>query len=368
MPHYLKIINMTIKQQLENLATEKNTPCVTISLNTHRTHPDNAQDVIELKNLLKETEERVVNEFGKRSVSSLLERLSEVENEIDVNYNLGSLHIYLSNNTKEIIKSTWPTNENGVYISNTFNVRSLIKSYNRSEEYLILLLSQSGVKLYKAINGEILNEIKNEDFPFSENTHYNTHSDKGSDSKHLDDLVREFINKVDKAVVKINNETRLNCFVICTEDNFSRLIQIADKSKIYSGHANIDYNKTDTNYIAKQGWEKVKILQHNLRTEAINEIKEAVGQGNVLTDLQEIHQAAIDGRGDLLMMDEDYTQPVFMTGERTFELVTDKTKPDIIDDITSNVAWEIFAKKGRVFFTKQEEIKDIGKIVLKTRY
>ena len=359
---------MTIKQQLEKLATEKNTPCVTVSLNTHRTYPENAQDAIELKNLLKEAEERVIKEFGKRPVSALLERLSKIEDEIDVNYNLDSLHIYISNDTKEIIKSTWATNKNGVYIANTFNVRSLIKSYNRGEEYLILLLSQQGVKLYNAINDEILNEIRNEDFPFSENSHYNTHSDKGSDSKHLDDLVREFLNKVDKAVVKINNETGLNCFVICTEDNYSRLLQVADKSIIYHGHANIDYNKTDTNYIARQGWDKVKILQHNRRTDAISEIKEAVGQGNVFTDLQEIYQAAIDGRGDLLMMYEDFVQPVSMKSDRTFELEIDKTKPDVIDDITSNIAWEVFSKKGRVFFTKQEEIKDIGKIVLKTRY
>ena len=40
---------MTLKQKLEALATEKNTPCVTISLNTHRTHPENVQDIILLK-------------------------------------------------------------------------------------------------------------------------------------------------------------------------------------------------------------------------------------------------------------------------------------------------------------------------------
>lgn len=359
---------MTIKQQLEKLATEKNTPCVTISLNTHRTHPDNAPDIIELKNLLKEAEERIINEYGKRPVSSLLERLSEIENEIDVNSNLDSLHIYVSNDTKEIIKSTWSINENGVYISNTFNVRSLIKSYNRTEAYLILLLSQSGVKIYNTVNDGILNEIRNEDFPFSENKYYNTNAGKGSDAKHLDDLVREFLNKVDKAVVKINNETGLNCFVICTEDNYSRLMQVADKPTVYHGFANIDYNKIDTHAIAKQAWEKVEILQHNRRTEAIDEIKAAVSQGKVLTDLQEIYQAAIDGRGDLMMVHEDFTQPVSMTSDRTFKLESEKTNPNIVEDITANIAWEIFAKKGRVFFTKQAEIKDIGEIVLKTRY
>jgi hypothetical protein len=359
---------MTIKNKLEKLAVEKNAPCVSISLNTHRTHPDNLKDVIELKNLLKKAEDRVINEFGKRPALALLEKISSIENEIDENYNLDSLHIYLSNDTKEIIRSTWPTNANNVHISDTFAIRPLIKAYNRSEEYYILLLSQSGVQLYEAVNDGIVDEVKNDDFPFSENGHYNTNSEKSSDSKHLDDLVREFLNKVDKAVVRINNLTGLNCVVICTEDNFSRLKQVADKPSIYYGYSNIDYNNTSTHAIAKQGWEIIKNLQSVRRAEAISEIKEAVAQGTVVTDLQEIYQASIDGRGDLLIVHQDFAQPVMMLSERTFDLETDITKPNVIDDITSNIAWEVMSKKGRVLFTSQDEINEIGKIVLKTRY
>jgi hypothetical protein len=240
--------------------------------------------------------------------------------------------------------------------------------YNRNEEYFILLLSQSGVNLFSAVNEGITNEIRNNDFPFAENRHYTTHSDKGSDSKHLDDLVREFLNTVDKAVVKINNETGLESVVICTEDNYSRLMQVADKPNIYSGHASIDYNKTDIHHIAKQGWEIIKNLQHNRRAEAIHEIKEAVGQGNVLTDLQEIYQASIDGRGELLIVHQDFAQPVLMTSDRTFDLETDVTKPNAKDDITSRISWNVLSKNGRVFFTTQDEIKELGEIVLKTRY
>lgn len=359
---------MTIRQKLEKLATEKNTPCVTISMNTHRTHPDNTHDVVQLRSLLKEAEERVVNEFGKRPVSSLLEQLSEIENEIDVNYNLDSLHAYLSNDTKEIIKSAWPINENGVYISDTFNIHSLIKSYNRSEEYYILLLSQSSVNLYSTINDGIVDEIENEFFPVSENRQYSSNPERVSDSKRMDDLVREFLNKVDKAVVKMNSETGLNCVVICTEDNYSRLMQVADKPAIYIGFASIDYNDTKKHTIAEQSWELVEGLQHDRRTKAIEEIKEAVGQDAVLTDLQEIFQASIDGRGDLLIVHQDFSQPVLMTGDRTFELTDDRTKENAIDDITSNIAWAVLSKDGRVFFTGQDEIKELGNIVLKTRY
>lgn len=359
---------MTLKEQLKKLASEKNTPCVTISLNTHRTHPDNAQDEVMLKNLLKEAEDRVIAEFGKRPVASLLEKIENIATEIDVNYNLDSLHIFLSNDTKEIVKSAWPTSSEGVHISNSFALRSIIKSYNRSENYLVMLLSQSGVQLYEALNDEVIQEIKNEDFPFSENQHYNTHSDKGSDSKHLDDLVREFLNKVDKALVKVHNETELNCVVICTEDNHSRLQQVADKPSIYLGYAPIDYNKIDTHHIVKQSWDIVKSQQKERRSRAIEEIKEAVSRGMVLTDLQEIFQASVDGRGDLLMVHQDFSQSVIMTSDRTFELINDSTIQNAIDDITSNIAWEVLSKKGSVFFTSQNEIKELGNIVLKTRY
>lgn len=94
---------MKYKSQLQKLATEKNSPCVTISLNTHQTHPDNEQDEILLKNMLKEAEERLISEFGKREVTSLLQNIDKVGKEIDANYNLDSLHIFLSNDTKEIV-------------------------------------------------------------------------------------------------------------------------------------------------------------------------------------------------------------------------------------------------------------------------
>jgi hypothetical protein len=181
-------------------------------------------------------------------------------------------------------------------------------------------------------------------------------------------LVREFLNKVDKAVVKVHQETGLNCVVICTEDNYSRLMQVADKPGIYHGYDNIDYNNISTHHIAKQGWKMIKELQQKRRIEAISEMKEAVAQGTVLTDLQEIYQAVIDGRGELLIVHQDFAQPVIMTSDRTFDLVADSSQHEVIDDITSNIAWEVLSKKGRVVFTELDEIKDLGEIVLKTRY
>ncbi len=359
---------MINKTQLEKLAAEKNTPCVSISLNTHRTFPQNAQDDLVLKNLLKEAEDRVIEEYGKKTTHDLLEKITKASSEIDKNYNLDSLHIFISNDTFEIIKSELPVTTNKVYISEKFALRPIIKEYNRIEEYLILLLSQGGVKLYNAINGSITNEIRNEDFPFSEMLRSVSEPEKLTDSKLLDNIVRDYLHKVDKAIVKIHNLLNLQCIVICTGDNYSRLLQVASKPSIYFGYAPLDYNHSKTDDISKISWEIIKEMQHKRRADAINEMLEAVGKGNVYTDLQEIYTSAIDGNGDLLIIHEEFSQPVLMTGERTFDLITDPTLTNAIDDITSNIVWEVLSKKGRVVFTSQDKIKELGNIVLKARY
>ena len=359
---------MALIDLLQSLRKEKSNPCVTISLNTHRTHPDNAQDTINLKDLLKEAEKRVLDEFQKRDVTSLLEKIATIQGEIDVNHNLDSLHIFLSNDTQEYVRSPWPASHNRVNVSESFAVRPLIKQMNRSEPYLIMSLSQKSIHLFEAINDGIVQEIKNEDFPYKDNIPTIFYATKLNDPKYVDDLVKNFYNKVDKSLVKVHKETGLNCVVVCTTDNYSFLQKVADKPDAYLGYVPIDYNNSAPHQIVKQTWAFIEDIQKKNRTKDIDVMKEAVAKGTVLTDLQEIYQAAIDGNADLLIVHQDFVQPVLMKDERTFDLIEDTNTPNAIDDITSNIAWEVILRKGKVIFTGQEELEDLGKIVLKTRY
>jgi len=356
------------RKTLEKLASEKSSPCVTISMNTHRTHPDNLQDAIVLRNLLKEAQARVIKEFGKRFASSLIEKFSDLEREVDINSNLDSLHIFLSGSTKEIVKSVWPTPQNTVHVAENFAVKPLIKDFIQMEEYLVLLLSQSGVTLFHAMNDTITGEIRNDDFPFAKNPHFLTDPNQLSDSKQVDNMVREFLNHVDKALVSVYHKTTMSCVVICTEDNYSRLMQVADIPSMYYGYARINYNDTASKTIAAEAWPIVQAAQKHYRDDMIMEMQEAVGQGKAITDLTEIYQAVQEGRGDLFIASDDFHQGVRMTGAFSFELVNDVTLPGVIDDITNEIAWQVISKKGRVMFTNQEETKSFGDIALKVRY
>lgn len=120
--------------------------------------------------------------------------------------------------------------------------------------------------------------------------------------------------------------------------------------------------------IVQQAWVIVKQLQEQRNIAAVEEVISAVSQAKVLTNMQEIYQAAIDGRGDLLVVSENFEQAVRMIDERTFELINDTGQPKVVDDIVSTIAWKILSKNGRVVFTTQQGVQDLGKIALKVRY
>lgn len=359
---------MLLQEKLQKLANETNEPSVSISLNTHRTFPENQQDEIVLKNLIKEAENRVIEEYGKRPAADVLEKLEKIGSKIDHQYNLDSLHIFLSNDTEEVIKSTWKSRGNTIEVDEKFAVRHLIKDTVRTQEYLILLLTQSGTKLYEAVNDSIVQEIKDEGFPFPQNPFYITHADVRSDAKQVDNQIKEYFNRIDKSVVEMHRKLDLNVIVISTADNFRKLMEVADLPQIYIGHDHKDYVSAEEHHIVEQAYEIIKAQQKEKRSAAIGEIKEAVSEGKVLTDLQEIYQAAIDGRGDLLIVRQDFEQAVRMIDERTFEYVDDSKEPGVVDDIVSIISWEVFSKNGRVYFTQQDELLELGEIVLKTRY
>ena len=73
---------MALKETLQQLGAEKSTPCVSISMNTHRARPQTEQDKILLKNLLKEAHDRVSKEYDKKSVESLLKKISTLKDKV----------------------------------------------------------------------------------------------------------------------------------------------------------------------------------------------------------------------------------------------------------------------------------------------
>ena len=238
---------------MEAIIKETGNPCVSISFNTHKAYPDYELDHIALKNLQKEALHQILDKYDKTSVRNLVVKLTDLSSKIDFTRSSNSLHIFISENTEEIVKSSLVLNKDSVHVANKFFADHILQEFQFSESHLILLLTQSGVQLFKAKNELIEKEVLSHGFPFEKFEH--APLENKSDRKKTDNLIREYFNKVDKSVVKVHNETKLNCAVISTNDNYSKLLQIADKKDVYFAHSKLNYNQTSEYQIATQAFE-----------------------------------------------------------------------------------------------------------------
>lgn len=242
-----------MKKVIEKLQSEKGVGLVSISLNTHKSYPDYEQDEIALKNILKEVKEELDKKTNSMYSRVTLNTLSNVVSEIDFTRLSNSLHLFVSTETVKVILSSQSLIQNSVFIGEQFKTDILEQEEQLAKDYYILQLNKEDARLYKARNESIETQILEFGFPF-EPLEREYQVDK-SDQKKLDNYVREFYNKVDKAVVKAFLNEKRDVVVISTTDNFSKLKQVADRPEIYQAHANINYNKTTLHELGKTAFQ-----------------------------------------------------------------------------------------------------------------
>src|SRR5690606_35195093 len=153
---------MEIKlKKLKNLTSENS---ISIILNTHRTFPDNQKDALQLKNLVKETKNRLLSDFPEKEVADLIERLNTLADSIDHRQNLESLILFVSKEVAEFVRLPIPV-EDRVVIDHTFATRDLIRGLHHQTNYYILVLNQDEARLIEASNDKVVKELGSP-FPF----------------------------------------------------------------------------------------------------------------------------------------------------------------------------------------------------------
>ena len=172
-----------MKATLKSLRETKANPAVSIFVKTHREHPANDQDPIALKNQLKVAEERLTNEYDKRTATTILDKIHDKTKELNHNLNLDTLAIFASTDDVQVIRMPIDTTER-VVISHRFATRDLVRDMASAVHYYILVLTRDNARLIEASNDRVVREFDKDDdlqknmdnipFPIENNGLYTT--------------------------------------------------------------------------------------------------------------------------------------------------------------------------------------------------
>jgi len=359
------------RQDVRELQAVHDYPCLTITLPTHRTFPDNKQDQIRVKNLVTEATNRLLGEFSKRDLAPLFERLDALVEDIDYKYTLDGLILAVNRDmAREYVLPF--TLEERVVVDDTFFTRDLVHAMARTRRYWVLSLSERATRLYSATR-EHLEEITIGGFPME-------HLGPGGEaplpggqgvnrSSYRDDHLRSFFRTVDRAYGRFATDDPLPLALAGVDRHQTFFRQVSTHSSDVIADLSGNYDHMSAHDLGQRIWPEVRNAFTAQQQEVLEEVAAATGQHRLASTLSEVWHLVRLGRGDVVVVEEGYHQPARIDerGELDFR-IDDPTAPDVLDDAVDEVITQAIDKGGRVAFVKDGDLSIHDRIALVLRY
>jgi hypothetical protein len=350
-----------MEDALMTLSQYHGAPAVTILLSTHRTHPDNKQDPINLKKLIAEAETRLYDSFDKREVWPVLDKIKAAEIDINHDYNLDSLTIFAHPDGIQVVKLPVPATDR-VVISDRFEVRPLLKALQQQEHYYILTIARQKIRLLEAYNDTLVREIHNDDFPFA-NEYYTKDPMKLQQDSIVDDLLKEYFNVADKQFKKYYHQNPLPVVLLGDTKSVAYYQEQMDIKNIVMATAAGSYDDTSSHEILKVTFPLVQQHRADKQNAALSAIGTAQSRQRLLVDLGDIYRAAAFGAADTLYLEKTY----FRNGTIDEGTITESDQPDA-EDVTLVIIDSVLHKGGKVVFMDDHTLNGYQGIALVTRF
>lgn len=344
--------------------------CVSIILNTHRTSPDNQNDPIKLKNLIKEAEHRLLEGADKKKAKAIVDSLTELGSTINHIYNLESLILFVNvdEGIAEFMRLPISVVDR-VVIADTFATRDLLRAIHLNSSYYVLVLSQQKVRLIQALNDEVVMEFSTP-FPIENNDFHPTNSAEAAIASRQTHLIAEFFNRVDKEVNKIRKANPLPVLICTEEGNYHEYLKVADdKKSIFDMYLNRNRLEEKAGAIVKDAWTILKDFVVKRNDERKMELDQAVGTGRFLSDVNDIMRAINEGRVQTLFIEQGLFQPAVMKND-FIQLISNKDeKPKgMIDDIFDEMIEFNMNHGGEAVFLPKGKLDEFNGFGAITRY
>lgn len=353
----------TTLEKLKNIVSEN---CITIILETHRTLPDNEKDPLLLKNLIKETEKRLLKNNSGNVVRNLIERINKLAENIDHRHNKDSLILFVNEDVAEYIRLPLAVTDR-VVIDKTFATRDLVRALHRETSYYILLLSRNEARLIEAFNDKVVDEV-DKSFPVDNADLNPVQRSESAIGNRQTNLSREFFNRVDKQLNDVQKENLLPVIICTDESNYADFLKVSDRKERIVGKLFGNRMNEKPHHVVEAAWPVMQELVKEKNNQRLAELQKAVSSSNVLMDFNEIWQAVNIGKGKTLFVKQGYFQPAKIENNH-IELVSPGNSDNAnVDDIIDEMIEKNLQFDGDTVFIKGNELEKFNGLALVTRY
>ncbi|RJG08150.1 hypothetical protein D3870_16950 [Noviherbaspirillum cavernae] len=350
------------------LLADQEPPCLSLYQPTHRSHPDNAQDVIRYGNLLKEMELSLQQKFRGKDTRAMMEPFHALERNTEFwNHALDGLAVFGGSGRFEVFKLQRPVPELAI-VADSFHLKPLLRIYQSTDRYQVLVLNRDGVKLFEG-NRDMLDEVAlSADVPQAmqdvtgeidaqpDTLVHGTvpgrgsvvHTGRGAKTDVIDTETEKFFRAVDRAILEhYSKPSGLPLMLAALPQYHALFHRVSHNPFLMKEGIEINADAIDADALRARAWQTVEPDYAADLVQLGEQFHNARAKGQSNDDLSDVAAAAVHGRVETLLVEAERHIPGRMEAA-TARIAFDELAHPEIDDLLDDVAEEVLKKGGNV--------------------
>jgi hypothetical protein len=359
-----------VKNQIATLLQEHEAPCISLYMPTHRRHPENQQDPILFKNLMKKLQEPLESGHWPASALELLRPYQDLGGDTAFwNHAWDGLAVFACRGYFEVIRLQRPVPVRAI-VAGSFHIKPLLRILQSAERYQLLALSRKQVKLYEGTIDQ-LDEVPlangvPRSIPDALGTELTEphrtvasyggvrqgsamhHSHGGrKDELAVDD--ERYFRAVDRAIAEHHSRpSGLPLILAALAEHQAEFRRVSHNAALLAGGVDIDPSAMSAKDLCERA-RKVTEMQYRERAHALSEAYgNAVANGSGSDDLQSLARAGATSRINTLLLEAGRYLPGHVDLQ-TGDVFTENVRASETDDVFDEIGEMVIKRGGEVF-------------------
>jgi hypothetical protein len=377
-----------VKEFPNDIIFEESNPCISLYQPTHMYSPENKQDLIVYKNLIRKIENSLKQKYQKKVLSSIMKPFYQIENEKNFWDNtLDGLAIFTNQNKCIVYKLYKPVQEL-VIVAESFHIKPLIRIFQSVDKYHLLGLSHNDFSLYEGNRygfekvridpdtHRTLKEVLGEQHADSYVTHgsyggagettmYHGHGGKKDE---IEKDIEKFFVYVDRFILEnYSKPSKLPLILVSLKENHNIFKKISHNPYLMEEGIKGSYDSFGINQLKERAWEIMEAIYLEKTKNLVNTFENAKASSIGSDDLVQITMAAFESRVGTILIEADRIIPGkidYNTGKIELGNIKDPDFDDVLDDLAELV----LKKKGEVVVLPKERMPSDTGVAATYRY